>query len=93
MVNRKRLTKDELAKLNSLFNIRRTGAAQQQLLNEFWQLLVEKYHFHPDHTIIDNETGEIVDNCYHHKSMESKNLENAEKNHLKSISSRNKCVV
>ena len=90
MVNRKRLRKHELAKLNSLFNNRRTGAAQQQLLNEFWQLLVEKYHFHSDHTIIDNETGEIVDNCYHHKSMVSKNLASAEKNRLKSINYRSK---
>jgi hypothetical protein len=90
MVHRNRLTKDELAKLNSLFSIRRTGAAQQQLLNDFWQLLVEKYHFHSDHTIVDKETGEIVDNCYHHKSRVSKNLANAEKNRLKSISSRSK---
>ena len=90
MVNRKHLTKDELAKLNSLFSIRRTGATQQQHLNDFWQLLVEKYHFHSDHTIIDNETGEIVDNCYHHKSMVSKNLAGAEKNRLKSINYRSK---
>jgi hypothetical protein len=72
MANRKRITKDELAKLNSLFSIRRTGAAQLQRLNEFWQMLVEKYRFHSDHTLIHNETGEIVDNCYHHKSIESK---------------------
>jgi len=72
MVNRKRIRKDELAKLNSLFSIRTTGAAQLQRLNEFWQLLVEKYRFHSDHTLIHNKTGEIVDNCHHHKSIESK---------------------
>jgi hypothetical protein len=69
MVNRKHLTREELAELNSLFSIRRTGAAQQQQLNGFWQLLAEKYHFHSDHTIIHNETGEIVDKCYHHSNQ------------------------
>jgi hypothetical protein len=72
MVHWKRIRKDELAKLNSLISIRKSGAAEQQQLNEFWQLLVEKYRFHSDHTIIHNETGEIVDNCHQPKSPESK---------------------
>ena len=80
MIRRKRITKDELAKLDSLFSNRRTGADQQQRLNEFWKLLVEKYRFHSDHTIIHNETGEIFDNCYHHKSLRTKNIANADKN-------------
>jgi len=71
MVARKYLTKEELAKLNSLFAIRRMGSAQQQL-NDYWQLLVERYRFHSNHTIIENETGEIVDNCSHQKSNQSK---------------------
>jgi hypothetical protein len=71
MVARKYLTKEELAKLNSLFTIRRMGSAQQQL-NDYWQLLVERYHFHSNHTIIENETGEIVDNCSHQNPNQSK---------------------
>ena len=42
-----------------------TGADQQQQLNDYWQLLAEKYHFHTDHTLIHNETGEIVNKCLH----------------------------
>ena len=69
MVNSKSLTKEELAKLNSLFGLRKTGAGQQrQQLNDYWQLLAEKYHFHSDHTLIHNETGEIVDKCMHDQS-------------------------
>jgi hypothetical protein len=65
----KRLTKEELAKLNSLFSLRKTGGGQQrQRLNDYWQLLAEKYHFHSDHTLIHNETGEIVDKCMHDQS-------------------------
>jgi hypothetical protein len=65
----KRLTKEELSKLNSIFGLRKTGAGQQrQQLNDYWQLLAEKYHFHSDHTIIHNETGEIVDKCMHDQS-------------------------
>ena len=30
-------------------------------------MLAEKYHFHSDHTIIHNETGEMVDKRYHRK--------------------------
>jgi hypothetical protein len=42
-----------------------TGADQQQQLNDYWQLLAEKYHFHTNPTLIHNETGEIVDKCLH----------------------------
>jgi hypothetical protein len=42
-----------------------TGADQQQQLNDYWQLLAEKYHFHTDHTLIHNETSEIVNKCLH----------------------------
>ena len=67
----KSLTKEELVKLNSLFSTRMRGAAEQQQLNDFWQLLSEKYHFHSGHTIIHNITGEIVDNCYDDSNQES----------------------
>jgi len=64
MIKLKYLTKEELETLNSLFNSRKAGKGPQKKLDEFWQSLSGKYHFHTDHTLIHNETGEIIDSCF-----------------------------
>ena len=56
----KRITKEELAKLNTLLNNRRTETGQKQL-DDFWLLLAQKYHFHPNLTLIHRQTGKIID--------------------------------
>jgi hypothetical protein len=63
MIMRNHITKGELTTLNSLFRNRKIEKDGQKQLDEFWQLLSEKYHFHSDHTLIHDETGEIIDNC------------------------------
>jgi hypothetical protein len=62
MNKRRYITKGELETLNSLFDSRK--AERQKKLDEFWQSLSGKYHFHIDHTLIHNETGEIIDSCF-----------------------------
>jgi hypothetical protein len=64
MVNRRRITKEELATLINLLSNRKTETGQQQL-NDFWELLAEKYHFHSGHTLIHKQTGQIIDQCHH----------------------------
>lgn len=64
MIKRKYITQEELETLNNLFNSRKAEKGPQKKLDEFWQLLSGKYHFHTDHTLIHNETGEIIDNCF-----------------------------
>jgi len=50
-------------------------------------LLAEKYHFHSDHTLVHNETGEIVDKCIHDKSNQSKTQYKAKQSKAKQITS------
>lgn len=64
MNKRRYITKGELEILNSLFDSRKAEKGQQKKLDEFWQSLSGKYHFHTDHTLIHNETGEIIDSCF-----------------------------
>lgn len=44
--------------------MKRTGTDRWHL-NDFWLMLAEKYHFHADHALIHNETGEIADLSCH----------------------------
>ena len=64
MNKRRYVTKGELETLNSLFKSRKAEKGRQKKLDEFWQSLSGKYHFHTDHTLIHNETGEIIDSCF-----------------------------